>query len=180
MSLVSAMTRHRQRSQGQAATIACNESQPDAEEQPASSKAMVIMPWRLAAELLAVFGLLSWALALYSFNPHRCDFVHARSGTRSLVTLLTHTGWAWNVDDDGLVTTAHPEDAPLGFSMEWQGERFCLRWIATMQVIEFSPKDLVLRLGKYECDERGQLFEQRSKSMWNVGAQSYVNIREGL
>ena len=110
--------------------------------------------------------------------------VHEKSRTQSVVNVVAHTGWAWAVDASGFVTTSHPEDVPLGFSIEWHGDVFCLRWIATMQVLEAVPSSEesrgMLRAGKYECAEQAQFFEQRAKSIWSLGAQSYVNLREGL
>ena len=69
---------------------------------------------------------------------------------------------------------------PHAFHAEWHGEYFCLRWLVDMRLVEVvadGPERFVLRANRRRCDRPAQHFEYHKYSLWNRGAQSYVNVR---
>ena len=60
---------------------------------------------------------------------------------------------------------------------------FCLRWMRDMRLVQVaSPGDAdehMLKLSnRYACDERAAFFAFRGSSLYSLGAESYINVRD--
>ena len=153
-------------------------------------------PMRIALEVLAVLCLLSWGLTFITvFSTRDCHGSFFSSSTQNtavggIVTIVSSsTELAWSVDD-GLVHMASGGSclARHAFRVERHTtvrskQAFCLRSLADLRVVEVvragEPAAFTLRTGSLSCNHTHQLFElHRSRSLWSLGADSYVNVRD--
>ena len=147
-------------------------------------------PWRTVAEILVIVLLCSWGLTYFIVNRLRvCQpGSHALNDDSGIIEIVaTLSDLAWTVDDGGVITLASTDDVPAAkraFHIEWHQEQadFCLRWLGDMRVLESVPAGqrdaFVLRTGGYSCDHATQYFKQSGGSLYSVGAQSLVNVRD--
>ena len=119
------------------------------------------------------------------YNGRACSIgqhVALQAGRGAIVAVYSSsTDLAWSVDAaTGQVGMA--ETVVHGINIEWAQGHFCMRWLGDLRLIEVampgSADEFVLRTGRYRCDRPAQQFEMRGQSVWSVGAQSYVNIRD--
>lgn len=164
----------------------------------------LVNPWRVAAEVFIFLMLFSWGLTtatMYYQSKMRCTsatttLVSPERGQDALVAISSSDGHVphtlrWLVDGDGKLEMGEPSQAASAsvalpahaFHIEWRGlEYFCLRHASQMRLVEvvLTPPDThTLRLGRRSCDHPTQHFEYHRHSLWNRGARSYINLREG-
>lgn len=144
---------------------------------------------RLCAECGVLLLMVSWMLTAYSWSHAsscRASIHAAHSRQQQFVSIRAFNALHWIVDEGGLVRLASATDSgmgKLGFHVEWQGEAFCLRWLATNKLVEVvtapGADQYVLRARRYGCDDDAQRFTLTSRgSLFNLGASSHINVRE--
>jgi hypothetical protein len=170
---------------------------------PMHRSVAVCNSWRVLAELTLCLLVCSWLCTLFIWYHSSCSSFQGQSihqYTQSLQSshalISQRTGLALTVDENGYVAMAErrrddPHAAALQhFHMEWGNTtgpnvaHFCLRSLHDLRLVEVvrpdEPEAHMLRLGRrhYKCQNASQMFAMRGRSIYSVGAQSVVNIRE--
>ena len=173
------------------------------EEEPLNKRAArsmeasgVCTPWRTVSELLACVLLFSWVawLFVHVYSPPCVVASLTKVDHAPVLIFSERTGLAWTVDDQ-TGTLQMEERRPQGdrldnpafvqaqsFQIEWlrDDRYFCLRWLHDLRLVEVSLEDHMLRLGQYGCSNTTQMFKLEKSSIFNLGAQSNINVRDRL
>ncbi len=190
------------------ATVRCSRSLSHASALRARA-AQICSPSRLAIECLLLILLVSWALNLYTwtFPAAACAIGRGSPAVQEyrppICALRAFNGNYWTVETDArsgrtllrLAALAPDAGTPdqLAFHLEQSdGEWFCLRWMATMHLVEVVPPEAdslgaagggmphTLQLGRrnHSCRSDHQRFALRGHSIYSKGAASFINTRD--